>query len=444
MEERRDRRLIVEGPRIMGLDLMIGGAIPMLARHGDRPQTSILIRGDAGTGKTVLASYLAGEFAKQFDSDVAYACIELLPIELAAQVEGLYSKEASFRVVHQWETPPDTSRVTLWTGILDLGERINQDENRRRFLTELPLLLDAARARSGGRGVRVLVVDGVSTHYGLGALAPRTFADDLCKWAASHGLVVIVVEEATQTSSVWAFAVDMVLSLSNESVSGADRALRVTKSRFGHSPGATPAGLAFGEEGPEIQPPLSAYLDMRVLNPFGKIRLDPGIAWKSHRFAALGVTPLHQLARVLFTTNDRELQDALLGPGDVDLWLGEDVPTMVIQDRFSGPLTSAPAALSWTRRRLSESVQPVIRVELLSGEGKAPIAQALGTLCNLAGRALAIVCMSPDLPPFSQRALFTTRIGTDGKGAMVVVDDVRLRGPRRIARGEIVTPKESP
>jgi len=83
------RRMTIPGPKIRGLDLMIGGPIPMVARHGDTPQTSILIRGEAGTGKTVLATHLASLFAAQFGADAVYACIELLPSELAAQASGI-------------------------------------------------------------------------------------------------------------------------------------------------------------------------------------------------------------------------------------------------------------------------------------------------------------------------------------------------------------------
>ena len=438
MEEADGRsrsRLIVDGPRIMGLDLMIGGAIPMLARHGDKPQTSILIRGDAGTGKTVLASYLAGEFAKQFNSDVAYACIELLPIELAAQAEGLYPGDTPpFRVIHDWTATPDTTRPSFWTGMLDLGDRLDHTKTRERFLSELPQLLEAATAKSVDRGVRVLVVDSVSPHYGLGADAPRMFADDLCKWAASRGIVLIVIEETSQPSSVWSFATDLVLALANESSPSGERCMRAPKNRFGPSVGAVAASFSILEAGPEIRPHPAQYVAAGP-TAFMLSDVEP-LHWQSARLVDWGVSPLHESA-VLAESLDHELLAALIGTdAEISVALGTDLPSMQTENSFLGSDGSAAWALAWLRRRLQTDNRPLWRVALYGVHDVGIVAQALRYLC--ATRTLVV---ETNAFHGSSNPLFMTHISVDSDGVVTVQD--ADAGLHRFVRSELLTPTQS-
>lgn len=253
--------LIQPGPKVMGLDLMIGGAIPLLAR-AEHPQTAILVRGEAGSGKTVLATFLAAQLAAQLEGDVAYACVELLPIELAAQNAALYPEKPILDVVPVWSSPPPPSpRPRCWASAIELGERIDAKATQELFVTELPKLLEGARDKAEKRPIKVLVVDAVSVAYHLGASAPRMLADDVCKWAAEENVALIVVEESvTPEPSVWSFAVDLVIELTNESSPAGQRSLRVPKNRFGASLGREAAGLDVEkDQGPVIRPPVVAY-----------------------------------------------------------------------------------------------------------------------------------------------------------------------------------------
>ncbi len=74
---------------ITGLDLVLGGGLRFVERvAGAGESTTVLVRGAAGTGKTLLAMHLAAAVAKALSADVAVACVELLPLELQTQLAG--------------------------------------------------------------------------------------------------------------------------------------------------------------------------------------------------------------------------------------------------------------------------------------------------------------------------------------------------------------------
>jgi KaiC/GvpD/RAD55 family RecA-like ATPase len=221
--------MIIPGPVFPGLDVMIRGAIPTIIRHGDTPQTTILIRGGPGSGKTILATQLASLFAAKFSSDVVYACVNILPSELAAQAEGLCIQPPPQRIITDWKCPAQAD-PNFWTGMLDLKDRTDPSWTRELFQKEIVELLKSARTHSA-RGVRVMVVDSMNSAYGLGADSPRAFAEDIASFAAAEGLVLIVIEERDDnegTVSPWPFTMDMHLSMRNDG-----GALRVLKNRFG-------------------------------------------------------------------------------------------------------------------------------------------------------------------------------------------------------------------
>jgi KaiC/GvpD/RAD55 family RecA-like ATPase len=248
---------------IPGLDLALGGGIWAVKRLPDAHEsTNLLIRGPPGSGKTVFGTQLAGALGRALGGDVAYGCVELLPVELQAQYNNLRGGQAQERVV----VPPfggtaraDGAACRIFAGLLDLGQ--SGQEQERLGPAVLSLLDDVKRA---GGNPRVLVVDSLSDGYGLSHSAPRVLADNLCKLAIERGLMLILLEESADSRlSPWSFAADVVMELSgadeDRSVgTPAERRLTVLKNRFGPSD----AGPHFVEVAPPgliLLPRFAAY-----------------------------------------------------------------------------------------------------------------------------------------------------------------------------------------
>ena len=72
---------------IPGLDLVLGGGLRLLERL---PQAgvsgSLLLRGTPGAGKSLLGMQIAVAVADALGGDVACGCVEILPVELDAQL----------------------------------------------------------------------------------------------------------------------------------------------------------------------------------------------------------------------------------------------------------------------------------------------------------------------------------------------------------------------
>ncbi|MFO0757531.1 MAG: ATPase domain-containing protein [Byssovorax sp.] len=251
---------------IDGLNLVLGGGISVLKRHptfADESAT-VLIRGPAGSGKTILGVQLAGSLGRALGCDVAYGCVEILPSELSAQHAGIKRPEIRERVVMApfVGNEPKSDECRVFAGMLEIASSEN-----------IPLLAEACVAfleaveRSGGVP-RVLVIDSLSDGYGLGASVPRALADDLCKMAAQRGMILVLLEETVEgRSSAWGFAVDVVLELGQvevAAVSGAsdsiERSFRVTKNRFGSSELGTHRFLIMPQLGIVILPGPRTYL----------------------------------------------------------------------------------------------------------------------------------------------------------------------------------------
>lgn len=219
---------------INGLDLVLGGGLRFLERvPGAGESATILVRGAAGTGKTLLAMHIAAAVAERLKADVAVACIELLPRELEAQLAG-FARTREMRFVHdessahEGSTPP-----RVFAQIVETAAARSKDP----LGDEIVRLLDWV-ARCGG-DARVLVVDSLSDGYGLGGKIARPAADALTKLAAERGLCLVLVEEVQRlTPTTWCFAVDTVLELRLQQLPDRvreDRTLTVTKNRYGPS-----------------------------------------------------------------------------------------------------------------------------------------------------------------------------------------------------------------
>jgi KaiC/GvpD/RAD55 family RecA-like ATPase len=252
---------------ISGLDLVLGGGLWTVARMPDVPEsTTVLVRGAPGAGKTVFGSQLAGSVARALGGDVAYGCIELLPVELQAQHGGLRREGVAEEVVippFQREQRAKEPSCRFFAGLLDLGASGNEQ-------AQLGLAVDALlkQIKQVGGRPRVLVIDSLSDGYNLGGSAPRQLADALCKLAVERGLVLLLLEEVADfRPSVWSFAVDVVLELKGSETNQGlgmpesfGRWLTVGKNRFGPSDGGPHEFSMAPESGLRVYPRPSAYL----------------------------------------------------------------------------------------------------------------------------------------------------------------------------------------
>ncbi len=245
---------------IPGLDLVLGGGLRLLERL---PQAgvsgSLLLRGTPGAGKSLLGMQIAVAVADALGGDVACGCVEILPVELDAQL-ALFTTPKLHRPVLAPPFPQvEAGKGRLLAGVIDLGQSGEEPEHLE---SALLALLDAVRA--AGAGPRVLVVDSLSDGYRLGASAPRTLADGLCKLAAEQGLFLILLEEITTAGpSGWSFAVDLVIELARADVSQAEqssdaRRLVVTKNRLGPCDIGS-QDLAIDSSGVQVFPRPAAY-----------------------------------------------------------------------------------------------------------------------------------------------------------------------------------------
>lgn len=227
---------------IDGLDLVLGGGVRLLERvDGAGDCATVLVRGAAGTGKTILANHIAAALAKKLECDVAVACVELLPPELEAQLAGFEATRPLLPVRGDERAVGSAPRVFARVIQPDLTQKDDPigDEVQR--------LLDGVEQNGGAP--RVLVVDSLSDGYGIGGKVERVAADALARLAAARGLCLILIEEVQQLRpSPWCFAVDTVIELRLERLAGSareERTLTVTKNRFGPSD-AGPHELALG------------------------------------------------------------------------------------------------------------------------------------------------------------------------------------------------------
>jgi KaiC/GvpD/RAD55 family RecA-like ATPase len=250
---------------IKGLDLVLAGGLRTVRKLGDaRASTVALVRGAAGTGKTIFASHLAISEATRRGGDLVYCCIELLPTELDAQLSSLTfgPEQLAVRVIHGETEAGDAGPLRIWTSIIDIPVEREPD-----FGDELRRSIEAAR--TARLDPKVLVIDSLSEGYRLGGDVSRPLADALSKFAAEEGLVLVLIEEvANGHDSLWTFIADVVFELSHHGPLGTaaaeHRSLVVRKSRFGPSHVGPHSFTIQRAGGVEIHPRLGTYLDFWV------------------------------------------------------------------------------------------------------------------------------------------------------------------------------------
>ncbi|MFO0607651.1 MAG: ATPase domain-containing protein [Polyangiales bacterium] len=252
----------VVDPGVPGLALVLGGGFRLFPRaEGVGPSTSIVVRGAPGTGKTLLGLRLAAALAKHLHGDVVYGCVELLPVELQAQVIGLDRStdwgEVALAPFDDVPARDDAGVPCVFAATLDLDTGGGELET---LGTALSTLLQAAQ--DAGGAPRALVIDSLSPGYRLGGDTPRVFVDGLCRLAAAKGLVLVLLEEAHDASPTpWTFAADVVLQLDllRDGPGNGAREMVVLKHRYGPAD-VGPHHVAIGAQGLRVLPRPEAYL----------------------------------------------------------------------------------------------------------------------------------------------------------------------------------------
>lgn len=239
-----------------GLDLVLGGGLRKVPRVDGRHGTVLLVRGAAGTGKTLVGFHAARSLAEAYQGVIAYACIELLPTELEAQLCSWLDDPMAVVVRH-----PGSASSRKTTGHQQVIEASLFEVGEEPMALGAGIERFVSRLQREGRAPGVLVIDSLIEGYGIGSSASREFVDAVCKLAAAWGIGVVLLEESEPgRPSPWTFAVDTVLELSLTQGDGDrerafDRMLTVPKHRFGPSD-AGPHRLA-------IEPGLPLRLDPR-------------------------------------------------------------------------------------------------------------------------------------------------------------------------------------
>ncbi len=143
-----------------------------------------LCEADRGTGKSVLGLQLALTLADSLGGDVACASIEILPVEVEAQLAGFDTP----RLVRLVLAPPfpkveaESAKARLFAAVIDAG----LSQQAASGLEEAILSLLSAVHEANGKP-RVLLLDCLSDGYGLGASAPASYAMGYASWLPSAG-----------------------------------------------------------------------------------------------------------------------------------------------------------------------------------------------------------------------------------------------------------------
>lgn len=235
---------------VSGLDRMLGGGIRLLERvPGAGTSAVVLLRGEAGTGKTVLAAHVASAVARARKEDVLFACVESLPTEIAAQIGGFGGLRDLLPMRSASDETPFRGEATRAFGLVLDTEGPGDKAPHERLGDGIEAGLKYLER--GGALPRVVVVDGLSDAYGVGPASPRKFANGLALLAAGRGLTMILTEEAPpRAPSPWSHVSDSVVELWR----GADAMgvlAAAVKNRFGPCESA-PRRLSVDDEGPHL------------------------------------------------------------------------------------------------------------------------------------------------------------------------------------------------
>jgi KaiC/GvpD/RAD55 family RecA-like ATPase len=212
----------------LGLDVLLAGGFRLVRRFQEKESATVLVRGGAGAGKTLLGLHAALELAKALGGDLAIGCVEILPSELVAQMRSARPDVDEGRIAVLPAPLASGPSPRIYCGLLT-----ELDPETPDLVASLEALGRDVTA-AGGKAA-VFMVDSLIEGYGLGASAPRAGADAVMKFAAQGGHGLVLCEETHGTGpSPWIFAVDTVFELGVEPRERG-RWIEVRKHRFGAS-----------------------------------------------------------------------------------------------------------------------------------------------------------------------------------------------------------------
>ncbi|MBP8809140.1 MAG: ATP-binding protein [Kofleriaceae bacterium] len=212
----------------LGLDVLLGGGWRLVKRLGDAESTTVVVRGGSGAGKTLLGIHVALELARALGGDVVVGCVEILPTEYIAQLQSARPSLPAERIALLPKAASTADGPRVYVGLM-----LDLDPEQPDLNASLATLREAT-ATAGGKPV-VFLVDSLIEGYGIGSSAPRIAVDDCMKFAAKHGVGLVLCEEiVSDAPSPWVFAADTVLQVGVESRERG-RWIEVKKHRFGPS-----------------------------------------------------------------------------------------------------------------------------------------------------------------------------------------------------------------
>jgi hypothetical protein len=212
----------------LGLDVLLGGGWRLVKRLGDAESTTVVVRGGSGAGKTLVGIHVALELARALGGDVVVGCVEILPTEYIAQLQSARPSLPAERIALLPKAASTADGPRVYVGLM-----LDLDPEQPDLNASLATLRDAT-ATAGGKPV-VFLVDSLIEGYGIGSSAPRIAVDDCMKFAAKHGVGLVLCEEiVSDAPSPWVFAADTVLQVGVESRERG-RWIEVKKHRFGPS-----------------------------------------------------------------------------------------------------------------------------------------------------------------------------------------------------------------
>jgi KaiC/GvpD/RAD55 family RecA-like ATPase len=264
----------------LGLDVLLGGGFRLVARLADRASATVLVRGGAGAGKTLVGLHVALELGRALGGDVAVGCVEMLPSEYLAQIEAARPDIEQDRVTVLPAGSKSASGPRVYCGLLT-----ELDPDAPDLVASLEALGRDVSA-AGGKPV-VFVVDSLIEGYGIGASIPRAGADAVMKFAAQGGYGLVLCEETQGAgASPWVFTADTVIELGVES-RARGRWIEVRKHRFGASAaGRHELDLGGGGAHPAVFPEPHAWIAPEIQGvlrehgwEFSNERSTPSLVW---------------------------------------------------------------------------------------------------------------------------------------------------------------------
>jgi KaiC/GvpD/RAD55 family RecA-like ATPase len=250
----------------LGINVLLGGGFRVVERLEGKRSATVLLRGGPGAGKTLMALEVAVTLARHMGGDVVVGCMELLPSEFAAQVEGARSDLRPSVVVLPMDSKPKTDGPHIYCGLLTDGPDGFDP------VLAMEALAAVVTEKRGGNPT-VFVLDSLIEGYGASPSMPRVDVDAVIKLAVDRGAGLVLCEETTsETPSAWSFAADTVLELSVDAQRG--RQIEVRKHRFGPSASGRHGLAFFSGTPPVVSPSATAWRSFDAEDVLGRCGLS--------------------------------------------------------------------------------------------------------------------------------------------------------------------------